>query len=369
MGESDYLIKAIESLEAQRPALGDVVDAALAPLHEALAAVEAHRGESAIQRKLVTVLFADVVGFTALIEDMDPEIVTTTMNALWSRLDGAILAEGGTIDKHIGDAIMALFGAPTAREEDPEHAIRAALAMQEQLRAFVEDEAVTSLGRFRNLAMRIGVHTGLVLVGPVGTTQEYTALGDTVNTASRIQSAAQPGKVLISHSTHRHVRGIFDVTPQEPLVVKGKSEPLHVFTVERVRPRSFRVTNRGVVGIETPTIGRDNELARLRKVWKAAHNSAKVVTVVAEAGTGKSRLLFEFTNWLGDQPERYQIYKGRSSEGMERLPYSLLRDLFAFQFDIHEGDTASVAREKLENGITQIVGPDAAQYRSEEHTS
>src|SRR5574341_309936 len=360
--ESHYLAQAIEAFEGQRGALGDaVVNAALQPLRERLAAIRSAQRDTSMQRKLVTVLFADVSGFTALVESMDPEDVTITMNALWSRLDAAILAEGGTIDKHIGDAVMALFGAPVAREDDPEHAIRAALAMQQQLGEFVKAEEARSAGRFSSLKMRIGINTGLVLVGPVGTTAEYTALGDTVNTASRLEHAAPVGGILISHDTYRHVRGIFEVTRLEPIIVKGKREPIQVYLAEGIRPRAFRVTTRGVVGVETPTIGREAELAALQDAWKASRKAARVVTVVADAGTGKSRLLYEFGKWMDEQPDRFRLFKGRSTEDMERLPYSLMRDLFVFQFEIQESDSAAVAREKLEKGIREIVGADHAE--------
>src|SRR5262245_54341892 len=169
MAERAQLEQAIAALEAQRALLGDaVVETALAPLRQQLAALDAQA--DAEQRKQITVLFADVSGFTAMSETMDAEEVRDTMNALWARLDSAITSRDGTIDKHIGDAVMALFGAPAAREDDPERAVRAALAMQEALGAFRQERQV-------GLAMRIGINTGPVLLGQVGTTAEYTAMG------------------------------------------------------------------------------------------------------------------------------------------------------------------------------------------------
>src|SRR5689334_7844877 len=156
MTEREQLELAITALESQRAILGDaIVNAALAPMREKLAALSAQPANTEQQRKQVTVLFADVSGFTAMSETMDPEEVSATMNALWRRLDAAITGHGGTIDKHIGDALMALFGAPTAHENDPERAIRAALAMQDELRDFniIAELAVP-------LRMRIGINTG-----------------------------------------------------------------------------------------------------------------------------------------------------------------------------------------------------------------
>ena len=226
------LEQAIAALEAQRTILGDaVVDASLGALRQQLAALAAQARQPEPQRKQVTVLFADVSGFTALSETLDHEEVAELMNALWQALDREITARGGVIDKHIGDAVMALWGARTAREDDPEQALRAALALQAALAAFRRQHDVA-------LAMRIGINTGPVLVGDVGTTAEFTAMGDAVNIASRLEHAAPIGGVLIAHDTYRHVRGLFDVEALPPLPVKGKAEPLSVYLVAaRQAPR------------------------------------------------------------------------------------------------------------------------------------
>ena len=160
--------------------------------------------------------------------------------------------------------------------------------------------------RSTKLAIRIGINTGPVLLGEVGTTGEYTAMGDAVNLASRLEHAAPVGGILISHDTYRHVRGVFDVQPLEPIHVKGKTESIQVYVVQRARPRPFRVTTRGVEGIETRMIGREAELRQLQEALYAAteDGEAQIVTVVGEAGVGKSRLLYEFRNWLNLQPER-----------------------------------------------------------------
>jgi adenylate cyclase len=188
----EQLLQAIAGQESLRPTLGDaVVDASLAALREKLAALEAEAHTApAEQRKQVTVLFADVSGFTALSETIDAEEVLETINALWQRLDGVITEHGGSIDKHIGDAVMALFGAPVAHEDDPEQAIRAALRMQAELARF--RPAAAGAADWPPLQVRIGINTGPVLLGAVGTTDEYTAIGDAVNVASRLEHIAPP---------------------------------------------------------------------------------------------------------------------------------------------------------------------------------
>jgi predicted ATPase/class 3 adenylate cyclase len=361
MADREQLEQTIAALEAQRALLGDaVVDTALAPLRQQLAALQARPAGD--QRKLVTILFADVSGFTAMSETMDAEDVRDTMNDLWARLDGAITAQGGFIDKHIGDAIMALFGAPTAREDDAERAVRAALAMQKEIALWNTDRDRDTLAAMPSLSdvsisIRIGVNTGPVLLGEVGTTAEYTAMGDAVNLASRLEHAAPVGGILISHDTHRHVRGVFEVQALEPLKVKGKVEPVQVYVVKGLRPRSFRTTTRGVEGVETRMIGREAELACLQDAFRAVvdKKQPQLVTVVAEAGVGKSRLLHEFTRWLEEEGGGLSFFKARADEQSGRLPYALARGLFTYAFHIQDSDEAALACKKFEAGVAGLL--------------
>lgn len=361
--ERRLLEEAISALESHRRELGDeVVDTALASMREKLADLDARERVShePQQRKLVTVLFADVSGFTAMAETMDHEIVNSVINSLWSRVDKAIFDHGGHIDKHIGDAIMALFGTPTAREDDPERAIRSALQIQSEIREWKKEQS-ESLPAFQtqiqNIQLRIGINTGPALLGTVGTIGEYTAIGDTVNLASRLEHAAPAGGILVSNDTHQHVRGIFNVTPLEPITVKGKSEPIQVFVVNGVRPRSFRDTTRGLEGIETRTIGREAELDQMKSAFikTVEYRQTHMINLVAEAGIGKSRLLFEFGKWLDEQEQSVVLFKGRASQETFQIPYSLLRGILSTAYEIQESDRAAVAREKLEKGLSRLT--------------
>ncbi len=352
MTEKEKIEQSITALESQRAILGDmVVETALAPLQDKLKTFAQPAAQQ--QRKYVTVLFADVSGFTAMSETMDAEDVSETMNALWQRIDEAIITHRGVIDKHIGDAVMALFGVNEAREDDPEQAVRAALAMQTAIASFT-DETDTS----NRLKMRIGINTGPVLLGEVGTTGEFTAMGDTVNVASRLEHAAPIGGVLISHATYRHIQGVFDVKAQNPIFVKGKLEPIQTYVVHRLKPRAFRLSRRGIEGIDTPMVGRDKELGVLQNGCSTVISDKilQMVTINGEAGLGKSRLLLEFNKWLEIQPESIRVFKGRGSEQTRALPYFLIRDLFAFRFQIMENDSASVVRQKMEDGFAQFMG-------------
>ncbi len=364
MKEIDQLEQAIAAIEAHRQTLGDaVVDAALGPMREKLAALQenGHKLGEVTQRKQVTILFADVSGFTNMVEKIDHEEASGVMNTLWSRLDKAIINHGGFIDKHIGDAVMALFGAPTAQEDDPERSIHAALSILEEIKDWKStfDESAPGLKKMAGkIEMRIGINTGPVLLGNVGTTGEYSAIGDAVNLASRLEDAAPVGGILISQDTYRHVRGLFDVTPLDPINVKGKSEPVQVYVVNARRPRSFRITTRGVEGIETRTIGREAELLKMKDVMKtmAETGQTHLISIVAEAGTGKSRLLYEFIGWLEDQHISIREFKGRATQETTKIPYALIRDLIATSFEIQESDSAATARDKLRRGIIACEG-------------
>ena len=357
--ERELLERAIAALEAGRSLLGtEVVDVALAAMREKLTGLdaEARAAHEPQQRKLVTVLFADISGFTAMAETLDHEIVNSVINSLWSRVDRAIQDHGGRIDKHIGDAVMALYGTPTAHEDDPERAIRSALLIQAEIQDWkreLSESSSSHQSQIQNIQLRIGINTGPALLGTVGTIGEYTAIGDTVNLASRLEHAAPVGGVLISQDVHRHVRGIFDVTGLEPLSVKGKSEPVQVYIVNGVKPRSFRDTTRGLEGIETRTIGREVELVQMKVAFEktVAHRLTHLINLVAEAGIGKSRLLFEFGKWLDAQEDPIQLFKGRAAQETAQIPYSLLRGILSSAFEIQENDRANTARQKLEQGI------------------
>ena len=188
-------------------------------------------------------------------------------------------------------------------ERDPERAVRAALDMQAALAELNEQ-----LQRERGirLSMRVGVNTGPVVVSHLGGRQgeDFAVVGDTVNMASRLEHAAPIGGILISHATYRHVRGVFDLLPQPPLSVKGKSEPIQVYVVRGVRPRGFQAFGRDVQGVETPLVGRDSDLGLLQAALSAVREQgrARLVTIVGDAGMGKSRLLDAFIAWIERAP-------------------------------------------------------------------
>lgn len=342
---------AIAGLEAQRAILGSaMVDAALGPLLTQLAALEKKPPESGQQRKQATVLFADMSGFTAMSETMDAEELAALMNTFWDRIDKVIEANGGRITAHIGDAVMGVWGADQTRENEPQCAVRAALGMQATLARIREEHG-------HKVAMRIGVNTGPVLLGEMATTKEYTAMGDTVNLASRLEHAAPIGGILISHATYRHLVGVFDCVAQPPLPVKGKKEPIQTYVVLRERKRSFRAPGRGVDGVETRMVGRDREFALLKATVQRSisEGNLQAATLLAEAGVGKSRLLAEFGRWVESSLSPVHVLQGRADPETRNMPHALLRDAICTHFGIESTDSSAEVRRKLDSALREAA--------------
>jgi ABC-type oligopeptide transport system substrate-binding subunit/class 3 adenylate cyclase len=360
MTEREKLEQAIVIQESMRGMMpDDVIDVAIAAIRKQLA--ELSSSQTVEERKQITVLFSDLAGFTSMAEKMDAEEVGHIMSAYFAAVTPAINKYGGIIEKFIGDAVMAVFGLTRAYENDPENGVRAALDMQQAL-AELNDDMETEWG-FR-LAMRVGLNTGPVIAKYLGGTSErdFTIVGDTVNLASRLETAAPVGGVLISYDTYRHVRGVFDVQEQEPLRVKGKDNPIRTYLVQRAKPRAFRMPTRSVAGIQTRMIGRDAELLMLQNLFHDVKEDAEthLVTVVGDAGVGKSRLLHELEKWLELQPEGILFFMSRATPETEATPFGLIRRLVTHRFDILESDSAAEVREKFRAGMANALRSDEA---------
>jgi len=353
--EIEQIQKAIDALEKQRALLGDaVVDTAVAPLHEKLAALEATERPDQ-QRKLVTTLFLDVVNSTAIVRDMDPEDHLAIMDGAMQRLTVPVEANGGRVLKYLGDGLMALFGHPVARENEPELAVRTALQMLAAAHDYARE--VEDRWGVADFAVRIGMSTGMAIIGG-GTEGENTVAGRHVNLAARLETAALPGGLFISHSTYQQVRGLFDIEQQEPITAKGFAKPQAAYLVLRARPRRFSQTLRGIEGVATRMIGRDAELTRLKESYTAVveQGDGRLITIVGEAGIGKSRLLSEFGGWLEARAHEVRIIQGKAHPQMQGSPYGLLRDLFTVEFNIQEDDSVNNVRRKFEEGFAQQLG-------------
>ena len=326
------------------------------------AATQALR-QTSEQRKQLTVLFADFAGLAPLTEGQDAEDVSELMAELWPLVEAVVGGNGGEVTKHVGESFVALWGARGAREDDPERAVRAALEMQAAVADFVagrlphEDAAREGAGgEGPSRLMRVGVSTGLVLLGGTGPAGEPTVTGDPVRLASRLMNESPAGGVLVSHDTYRHVRGVFNVLAPEALQTGGSAEPVQFYRVLSAKRRAFRVQTRGVEGVETRMVGRRSELRRLTDALESVFEEGElqVVTVLGDAGLGKSRLLYEFSNWVELLPDLWYVFNGRAGQSAQGLPYALVRDLFSFRFEIQDSDPPQVAREKLERGMVAM---------------
>ena len=284
------------SAPAPSPAFRDAAPVAYTPKHLAekiLTSKSAMEGE----RKGVTVMFADVSGFTAMSERLDPEDVHAIMDRAFEVILDNVHRYEGTINQFLGDGVMALFGAPIAHEDHPHRALSAALGIQEGLKPLQEDVRGAHGIEFR---IRMGINTGLVVVGAIGKDlrMDYTAVGDTTNLAARLMSIAKPGQIVVSRRTQHLRDGFFVFEDLGEFQLKGKTEPVRAYTVisEIVGRTRLEVSKeRGL----TPLVGRERELQGLRQVYRrAVGGDGAIVLFAGDPGVGKSRLLYEFLQSL-----------------------------------------------------------------------
>ncbi|HEX6381562.1 MAG TPA: adenylate/guanylate cyclase domain-containing protein, partial [Acidimicrobiia bacterium] len=312
------------------------------------------------ERRQVTVLFADVVGFTPLSERFDPEIVHEMMDGCLALLAREVERYGGRVNAFMGDGVMALFGAPLAEEDHAIRALHAALAIQEHLPRYSEDVQ----RRFgADLRMRIGVNSGLVLAGGMGegTSVEYTALGDTINMAARLESAASPGGVLAGESTYRAAGDAFSWQPVGPLTLKGKSEPVVAYepiAASEGQSRFEALAQRGL----TSFVGRQAEFDALLRAWeRAAAGHGQIVSIVGEAGLGKSRLLHEFKTEMAKREA--PLFEGSCFTYGEAISYLPFLEIVRKVVGIDPTAPADQANTLLDGHLARrALGPESAPY-------
>jgi class 3 adenylate cyclase/tetratricopeptide (TPR) repeat protein len=305
-------------------------------------------GEAREERKVVTIVFADLVGFTARSEQLDPEDVRATLSPYYTQLRTELERRGGTVEKFIGDAVMAVFGAPVVHEDDPERAVRAALAIRDSI---VED------GR---LQVRIALTTGEALVSLDARASEGEGLvaGDVVNTAARLQGAAPVNGILVDESTQRATARSIDYDEAEPVTAKGKAEPIRVWAVREARSRpGADLREQGA-----PLVGRRRELHFLTDALDRAREerSPQLVTLVGVPGIGKSRLVHELSRVVDAEPELVSWRQGRSLPYGEGLAYWALAEMTKAQAGILESDTPEEAGWKLAESV-DALGPDDSE--------
>jgi len=346
--EIESLRAAIAALDGQRATLGDtVLEMAAAPLRARLTALQEPSG---LQHRQVTVLFADVVGSTAMAGALDAEDTLDVLNGAMRRMAALVEAHRGRVLRFTGDGVKAAFGMDEAREDDPERAVRAGLAL---LQAGSElAEAARLAHGIAGFAVRVGVHTGDVALG-AGIDADNTAMGEAVHVAARMEQSAPPGALRISHDTWSQVRGLFEFDVQPPLLVKGIDAPIQTYLVRAALDRSVASVERGLQGLSTPMVGRQAELQRLQGAVARARETRhlQALTLVGDAGLGKSRLLRELMALLSADPTGCRLIALRSQPDGLLRPWGLLRSLLAVQFDVADTDSADVARGKVVSGL------------------
>jgi serine/threonine protein kinase/tetratricopeptide (TPR) repeat protein len=324
---------------------------------EQIAAIDAGSEEvhtaTDVQRQM-TALYMDVSDFAELLyESEETDAVQRDIDRLWHAFEGIAEDHGGLLESRTGEAGLMIWGRAETNESDPEQAIRAALQMKETI--------VTQAEKRWGETEEEPPFKAAITTGPVLLTREKsgdtTASGATITLAGRLKEAAPPGEVMISHDTYTQVRGVFTAGQLPPVRMRGRAEPLEVYQVVQAKPRAFRQQVRGIEGVETKMIGREPELKILQDALTLTmeDRETQVVTVVGDAGVGKSRLLYEFFSWVELMDETVWFFEARATQPSMLQPYSLTRDLFSFRFGILDNDPLPVVHEKFEEGIAGFL--------------
>ena len=315
---------------------------------------QATRPTASSERRSITVLFADIAGSTAIAERMDPEDWTTLVGEAFKRMTGVIERYDGKIARLMGDGVLAFFGAPVAHEDDPERAVRCGLDM---VHAIDELGAAQRAKGASDLRIRVGINTGPVVVGMVGTdtANEYTAMGDAVNVAARMQATARAGSVLVTAATYRFVSPLVDAVDVGLLELKGKTDAVQAYEISGLKAGAKSA--RGLVGIRAPMIGRDAQLARLRDVFGVVRaGQGRVACVLGEPGMGKTRLLSELRADIERTDGSVRWIEGRCLSYGETLPYHLVLDLVRSLIGVNASSDESQVAEALERVLRDLLG-------------
>jgi class 3 adenylate cyclase len=303
------------------------------------------------ERKLVTVLFADVANYTSIAEKLDPEEVHQIMDGCFKILMDEIHKFEGTINQFTGDGVMALFGAPVAHEDHAQRACHAALSIHKDLEDY-EEKIKKDFGV--NFKLRIGLNSGPVIVGSIGDDlrMDYTAVGDTSNLASRIENMARPGTSLVSSHSHKLARDFFEFKSLGKVEIKGKKEPQEIFELIKTGEVDTRIAASEAKGL-TRFVGRKNSMAAVMEAYeKAQSGSGQIVGVVGDAGVGKSRLLLEFRNRL--LKGAFTYLEGRCLQYSSTIAYLPIFDILRSYFEIKEDDREPLIKKNMKEKILRL---------------
>jgi class 3 adenylate cyclase len=312
------------------------------------------RPAASSERRSVTVLFADIAGSTSIAESMDPEDWTALVGEVFTRMTRTIEQYDGTIARLMGDGVLAFFGAPVAHEDDPERAVRCGLDMA---RAIDELGAAQRAKGASDLRVRVGINTGPVVVGMIGTdtANEYTAMGDAVNVAARMQATAREGSVLITAATYRFVSPLVETVDVGLLALKGKTDAVQAYEITGLKAGAK--ATRGIVGLRAPMVGRDAQLAQLHEVFGVVRaRQGRVACILGEPGMGKTRLLAELRADVERADGSVRWIEGRCLSYGEALPYHLVLDLVRSFIGVSASSDESQIAEALQRVLRDLLG-------------
>jgi class 3 adenylate cyclase/tetratricopeptide (TPR) repeat protein len=303
------------------------------------------------ERKYITVLFSDMAGYTAMTEKLDPEEVKEIMKSVLIEISKIITKYDGFLEKNVGDAVLSLFGVPTAHEDDPVRAIKAAKEIHDVVSA-ISVRFEKQIGK--RLIMHTGIHSGLVVTGEINIERgTHGVLGETINIASRLSELAAPGEIVVGADTKSQTEGYFVFEPLEPTVLKGKVEPVRPFKVLALKAEPSK-THR-LTGIRAKLIGRKAEISQLNAALiDLRHGKGSIFSVAGDAGTGKSRLIEEFKNSIN--VHETQWLDAHAYAYAQNIPYFPLVNLLSRAWDIQDGDTLEQVTKKVESGANLLLG-------------
>lgn len=307
------------------------------------------------ERLLATILFVEILGYSTLIDQLEPEDVDDVAGLLWTDFNQVITEYGGLPTDQLGDLLVLTWGVPESQEDDADRAVSASLELLDSLARF--KEKVEHPGA-QALRLKIGIHSGLVLAGKFGVRGKYTVLGDTVSVAKLLEESAEPGMVIISEGTYQSIRGAFHVKRLTPIQLKGTRALMNIFEILDELPQPTKLRYRSKGGLETNLVGRDQEMEQLTVLFDKAltNNQPQMALVLGDVGIGKSRLLFEFAGMLETQNPLLTVMSSRALEQTSQIPYYLWRELWANRFALNEDDPPDVAQKKTIEGVRAFWG-------------
>jgi len=306
-------------------------------------------------RLLVSVLFVNMIGFSALADKLTPGDIGSVTEGLWGEFNQIIKEHGGLIVNQLGDSLMVIWGAPESHEDDTEKAVFAGLALLDGLDRYKESASHPAA---KALQLRMGIHTGLALTGKIGVRGEYSVVGETVNIAKRMEECGQPGDLIVSEATFQDIRGAFQVKRLAPIQLMDTQALVNIFQIieELPQPTKLRYRNKG--GLVTNLVGRSHEMDKLAEIFFKTQekNEPHLALVNGAVGVGKSRLLFEFAGHLETENPLVTVMSSRALEQTSQIPYYLWKELWSNRFEINEDDPPEISQKKVIDGVLTMWG-------------